>query len=301
MSGAIFVRGMKGLGDCIFSRAFIKALARRADVYYETPWPEIVYDLPRVRFVYSRTPLRTQARNVAQQPPSRWSQAPDRIAQRITIGYGAAELRSGSILQTMERQTGVAPESWDLPAFPRWPATDRPLAVVRPVTERAEWLNAGRSPRPQYVDFVARDLMRTHHVVSVADVVDGVEWFVGDPPSAHERYHKGELGVRELLGLIQSADVVVGGVGWILPACIAASVPLFCILGGNGAHNHPRLITDRRMDLSRIRFAMPDRFCLCENMGRRGAVCCDKTISNIDAQWSAFRRECLAAAEPVPA
>lgn len=289
----ILVRGMKGLGDCIYSRAFIKTLARDADVYYETPWPELVDDVPRVRFVRAVTPLRTQAKNMARQAATRWTPLPSRIDRRLTVGYGSAQLRAGSILQAMEQQFGVPPSGWDLPAFARWDS-DRPIAVVRPVTERKEWLNAGRWPKPEYIAAVADELMATHRVISVGDVVDGVEWFVGEPPPAHERYHAGELDVTALLGLVQSADVVVGGVGWIVPACIASRVPLFCLLGGNGMHNDPSRITTGGMELGRIRFARPDRYCMCENLGRSNRpVCCDKTISDLASQWHAFRRECL--------
>lgn len=287
MRASIVVQGMRGLGDCIYQRPFVRTLVERgtATVYVETPWPELYEDLP-VRFLHASTTLRTQARNVAGQPAGRWSHAPQAPVRRIRVAYGSAALRAGSIVAAMEGCFGVPPAAWDLPAFPRF-ERDRPVAVVRPVTERREWLNAARGPLPEYVAEVAADLMRDYHVVSVADVVDGVEWIVGDPPPAHERLHAGELGVRALLGLIQSATVVVGGVGWIVPASIAAGVPAFVINGGQGAHNARDRITDPRMPLDRIAFVEPDRFCRCENMRHA----CDKRIADLSARWSAFRRQ----------
>jgi hypothetical protein len=278
---------MRGLGDCIYSRAFIKALARQSDVYYETPWPEIAADIPNVRFVRCETPLRTQAKNVARQASSRWAPLPNVARRTIQVGYGHATMREGCIWHAMQKCFGCEPETLDLPPFPRWPETDRPIAVVRPVTERKEWHNSARGPLPEYVAQIAADLMATHCVISIADLEPGVEWLVGEAPPADIRLHAGELGVRDLLGLVQSADVVVGGVGWVVPACIAARTNLFCILGGQGGHNRPDRIVDQRMDASHVGWATPDRFCQCEQMRHD----CIKTISNLSEQWSAFRRE----------
>ena len=287
MKPAVVVQGMKGLGDNIYERAFVKALARNSghSVYVETPWPELFDDLP-VRFLYAGTNLRTQAANLAKQGADRWSTRPARFARAIRVSYGASCLRNGSIVQAMEACFRVAPEGWDLPAFPPF-VRDRPVALVRPVTERTEWHNSARNPLPEYVAQVAADLMRDYHVVSVADVAGGAEWLVGDPPPAHERFHAGELPVRELLGLVASAAVVVGGVGWIVPAAIAARTPAFVVHGGHGGHNARERITDARMDLSHVAFAEPDHFCRCDQMRHP----CAKTNSHLAQQWAAFRRE----------
>jgi hypothetical protein len=159
---------------------------------------------------------------------------------------------------------------------------------VRPVTVRAEWLNIARNPRPEYVAHVAAELMRTHRVISVADLEDGKEWLDGEAPPAHVQNHRGELDMEALLRLVASADVVVGGVGWIVPACIATNTPLFCILGGQGGHNAPSKITDPRMRLSHVRFAEPDHFCHCTDMRHGG---CDKRITGFAEQWAAFQCE----------
>ncbi|MGV2896737.1 hypothetical protein ACNPPY_13175, partial [Achromobacter sp. AGC78] len=70
----MIVRGMKGLGDNIYKRAFVKKL--QGPVYLETPWPELYEDLPDVKFVRSETPLRTQSKNMARQDEARWVKAP---------------------------------------------------------------------------------------------------------------------------------------------------------------------------------------------------------------------------------
>ena len=278
------VDGMRGLGDNVFQRAFIKTLAAEAPVYLATPWPEIYDDLRDVYFVAAPTPLRTQAKNLRRQKPERWSQPP-REVRRIAVRYGAQDFRRGNIVWAMRRCFGVEPGAWDLPEFAPPLTVDRPIAVLRPVTERREWYNSARNPLPEYVADVARDLMADHFVVSVADLLADAEWLVGDPPPAHLRLHAGELHVGELLGLIQQASVVVGGVGWIVPVCIATRTPLFVIQGGHGGHNAPSKITDSSMDLQHVGFAEPDHFCRCDSMRHA----CDKTNQRLGAQFREWR------------
>lgn len=286
----LVVRGMRGLGDNIYQRVFIKSVVQRdGEVYLQTPWPELYEDIGGVRFLRDSTPLRTQSRNIAAQSPARWSEPP-RSYREIRVSYGHSQLRQGSIVDAMRACFRVEPAAFDLPAFASPIRASRPVAMVRPATERKEWHNAARNPLPEYVCRVASYLTRDYHIVSVADLQDGAEWLVGDEPPAHQRFHRGELGVRELLGLVHGAAVVVGGVGWIVPAAIAARVPLFCILGGQGSHNAPAKITDpTTMRLDRARFAEPDNYCRCDSMRHE----CDKRNSRLVDQWATFRRECL--------
>jgi len=155
--------------------------------------------------------------------------------------------------------------------------------VVRPVTVRMEWRNEARNPNPEYINVLAAELMATHTVVAVADIDPGHEWMLGKLPPAHRYFMFGELPVRELLALVRDADIVVGGVGWIVPAGLALKTRTFVVLGGHGGHNAPEKITDVRLDLSRIGFAIPEAFCRCTNMLHR----CDKRIADPVGQ---FRR-----------
>jgi len=118
----------------------------------------------------------------------------------------------------------------------------------------------------------------------VADLEEGEEWILGKEPYADQKFYRGELGISDLMGLIEGSSLVVGGVGWVVPACVALKTPLFCLLGGQGGHNSPGVITDIRMDLSKIRFATPDNFCRCIDMVHE----CDKKISNIKYSFSRF-------------
>jgi hypothetical protein len=293
MRKPLLIRGQWGLGDNIYARPFIRALAAQRDLYLETPWPELFEDLP-VRFVLAERPpkLRTQLRNIAMQPASRWSRPPAG-AETVQIGYWSADLRRQGIFATLAAQfarLGAEPAPLDLPPLPSLPLAHigvdaRPLAVVRPVTVRREWCNEARNPRPEYVAAVARELSATHRVVAIADLEQGEEWALPPLPPAEIGLLAGQLPVRALLALIKSADVAVGGVGWIVPAAVALGARAFIVLGGHGAHNAPDKILEPRMgDLSRIGFAKPQRYCQCTDMRHA----CDKTIADLMEQWCRF-------------
>ncbi|UEM17338.1 hypothetical protein G6321_00025180 [Bradyrhizobium barranii subsp. barranii] len=288
MRPSLLIRGQWGLGDNIFARPIVRACAEKYDVWLETPWPELFEDLP-IRFVAARRDLRTQMRNVARQSPARWSTPPNGIRE-IRLGYGNAELARGSIVAALERQVAaigvpLSAPCWDLPDMGApLVLADRPIALVRPVTVRSEWRNEARNPRPEYVAAIARELTATHHVVVVADLQDGREWLEGVLPPHHQAFLRGELVVRELLALVGAADVVVGGVGWIVPAAIALGRRAFVIHGGHGGHNARHVITDPRMNLSRIGFATPRELCKCTDKLHQ----CDKSIPDLAAQWAAF-------------
>jgi hypothetical protein len=259
------IHGMKGLGDNIYQRAFIKAMPK--PLYLQTPWAELYEDIEGVYCTKPHTRLRTQAKNIEKY--NQWHIEPKGCA--IGIQYG----RDG-IINGMRNCFGVNRAELDLPDFGHVKSGIK-YAVVRPVTHRTEWMAQSRSPKPEYVAEAAKILReRGFLVVSVADLEDDKEWAELPLPEADVQYHKGELDVRQLLALIKNASVVVGGVGWIVPAAIAAKVPAWIVCGGQGGFNAPEMITDPEMNLSKIHFAIPDLYCRCFQSTHK----CRKTISN---------------------
>lgn len=273
----LIVRGMQGFGDCIMQRPIIRAAASRGPVQLMTPWPELYQDLEGVDLVRWGSKLRTQARH-ERETSFRW--AGRRGNPTVTLGYSTKLLEGGrSIIEAMESKLpiGDAPFIWDLPVAGRIPKLitgGRPIAVVRPVTERAEWHNASRSPLPEYIAQIAARLGRTHFVVVVADLEPGKEWLVGEMPIADVAFMYGQIRPMDLLELVRAADVVVGGVGWIVPAALALQTRAFIVLGGNGGHNGIPQLIDRRADASRMGFAVPTAFCECVDKHHP----CDKRI-----------------------
>jgi hypothetical protein len=283
----VLIRGMWGLGDNIFARPFVADAIKHYEVWLDTPWPELYADLD-IRFVRGTRALRTQQNNIARQDAAVWSTPPPGIRE-VKVSY--SNLAAWSIVQSLERHwravLGVVfdPQLFTLPDMGAAPViSTRPIAVVRPVTVRREWRNEARNPLPEYVNAIAGTLMTTHTVVAAADLEAEQEWLAGMLPPAHQYFVRGQLNVRELLALIRDADVVVGGVGWIVPAGIALKTKTFVVLGGHGGHNAPEKITDPRLDLSRIGFAKPERYCRCTNM----LHACDKTISDPVGRFRAW-------------
>lgn len=245
------INGQNGLGDNIYARAFVKAL--KGDVYLRTPWPELYRDLPNVQFFNPETELRTQAKNASRFDG--WVTPPVMKAKRISYGLDG-------IWNGLQVRFGVMPKEMDLPDFGPSPVQGR-YVVVRPVTLRDEWRADTRNPLPEYVaQAAAVARARGYQVVSVADLCKA-EWLVGEPPVADVTFHAGELQVEQLMALVQGASALIGGIGWIVPAAIAAKVPAWIICGGQGGYNAPEKITHPSMDLSCIEFAVPDKFCRC--------------------------------------
>jgi len=284
VSGLV-IRGMKGLGDNIFQRPFVRAAAASQPVFIETPWPQIYADLFNVFPVHCPTSLRTQAKNV-EAWGGEWHRPPSGAAE-ITVRYAPSDLRRRSITETIERLIGPSEERihFDLPADLPAPPSMPPYAVVRPVTVRREWLNEARNPYPEHVAQAAALLRaRGLKVILVADIDGQAEKLVGDLPPHDGAFLAGELGVSQLLALVRGAAAVAGGVGWIVPAAIAAQTPAFVIQGGQLAHNAPHVITDLRMNLTRVGWARTDRPCACEDMTHN----CRKRISNLPAQFETW-------------
>lgn len=269
----MIIHAMRGLGDSIYSRAFIKQLP--GELYIDTPWPELLADLPNVHFIRPQTNLRTQAKNIARHAD--WIMPPGRQPTR-QIRYGAEGIIPGMIAAF-----GIMPGEFDLPPLPPSPVEGK-YVVVRPATVRSEWRADTRNPNPEYIAWAAAEAMRRgYKVISVADLQDGQEWGVDPMPPADVRYHKGELPVEQLLSLVANASAVIGGIGWLVPAALAAKVPAWIICGGQGGYNAPELITPKEQ--TNITFAVPDNFCRCRLKQHN----CDKRISDYDAklaQWA---------------
>ena len=285
---SLFVQGMLGLGDNIMQRPFVRAAAaREARVYLATPWPQLYQDLPNVFPVRTSTRLRTQAKSERGWAGG-WHPKPGG-GRSVRIAYG--RMTGESIQHEMEQSLPLqgAPFVWDLPPLARPPVIDtggRPIAVVRPVTEREEWLNSARNPKPQYIAEIAEALMETHFVVCVADLAPRAEWLVGPMPVCDLAFMHGELSSMAVLELIRKADLVVGGVGFLVPAALALRTPAFIVLGGQGAQNGPGRVVDARADASRLGWALPRSLCGCADRGHM----CDKTIDGVLEQFGAWRR-----------
>jgi hypothetical protein len=287
----LFIKSPWGIGDSLYARPFIAAQAAEREIFLETPWPEFYTDLP-VWLVRGHKQLRTQLRNLARQQNTQWHQPPGN-AETVALGYGALELPTSNVAAIMERKLPrthiVSTPAWDLPDMGPCPfdTLGAPMAIIRPVMRRTEWDNEARNPLPEYVCEIAADLkQRGYAVIVLCDEKHGAEWIDGPVPPHNLALTHGELSIRQLMASVRDAAIVVGGVGWIVPAAVALQTPTFVVLGGNGGMNAPERLLDPRMNTERIGFAMPERFCRCLDMKHR----CARRIPDLLQQWNRWRR-----------
>jgi hypothetical protein len=285
----LWLKGMGGLGDNVYQRPLVRHLcAQRGRLWLSTPYPELYADLPDVIPVrWATLDLRCQLKNMERQAPGTYQPAPQR-AQAIRLLYALRGMQ-GTISRELERSANVVvPRGafrFDLPMFGPPPVRfKRPYAVIRPATVRGEWPNPARNPDPDYIARAATELRRrSFRVVCVADIDGKREWATAPLPEADRYLVRGELALPELMALVQGSAVVIGGVGWIVPTCIAMKRPAVILGGGLGAHNAPEVLLDPRMDASRLRFLLPEPYCRC----RDPRHACPKTIPDFPAKFAA--------------
>lgn len=279
----VIINGPHGLGDNISQRPFVRAFAEREDVYLRTPWPQLYRDLSGVKCLPAKSRLRTQAKNEAR--GYTWHEPPAG-AKEVSVHYGSRTMLRGSLHDEIERLLPLhgRPYVNDLPDFGPSPvATDRPIAVVRPVTVRSEWSAVARNCRPEYIGEAAGRLRAAgYHVVTVADVEGNAERLLGAAPPADTAFLRGELMVEQLMALIAHAAIVVTPFGFMVHAAIAYRRPMIVVAGGRGQHCAPWKETDPRQDLTRVRFMIPDVYCMCDKPDHD----CPKTISEFEHRFA---------------
>ncbi len=287
---AHYLTGMQGLGDTVYSRPFVKAAAARGDeVWLTTSWPQLFADLPGVHCVRRPNRLRTQEKNM-QRSLHLFEDAP-RAARFRPWSY--ATTPRVSITAALERGLPLQPGetlTMDLPDFgpARLPTNEqRPYVLMRPATVRKEWRADNRNPKPGYLADVVNTLRADYDIVSVADLALGHEWLVDRPIPADFEWHSGQLGCEELMTLVQGAAALVGPVGWLLPAALAADKPLFCIAGGQGGHNGPERLIDHRIARPGVRMVLPDHYCRCSTWTHA----CDRRITQLEDHLETWRHE----------
>lgn len=285
----LLITGMKGLGDNIYSRPFVKAACKRHDhVYLQTPWPQFYWDMQEeygLRFIKPHTRLRTQNKNITSVPAHTWSQKPEVAHEATRIRYGQHGLRRGqSIIEQIESALSLGKSDFDftIPLKPRWVAeadalfndfnTNRPIAIYRPTTLRRDWSAPARNPASSVVQAVSRWLSDRYYVVSIADLKERQEWIAIPGEVPDKVFHQGEIRPGVLAALMQRVDLTVTPVGFALPMALAVGARVLTMYGGSVK---PQLLVDPRINQSSCWHVAPEPFCNC---ARRHHTC-NKHIS----------------------
>ena len=238
------VIGMHGMGDCLHQRAIIRQLLERYSVYLETSWPLIYWDMPQLRMMARGTTLRTQMKNATREASKFYAKQAPAIAERIKVEYPSAMVRSyGSVLKAMSARVGVPVGDFRLPVRPEWlakadkvlepAAQGRPVMLFRPLVERKEWTGGvTRNPRASDYEFLFESIRRDYFVVSVADLVPGLEWMRGKVLPAGLKFHHGELDAETLFGIAARAALIFSAPGFATVLGQALGTPGVTVFGG---------------------------------------------------------------------
>jgi hypothetical protein len=248
-NGPIVFDGMHGLGDNVHQRALMRrVLAAGADVWLHTPWPCLYHDLVGEMFHVlppARTTLRTQQKNQARERDRYTSERPHPLIRRKKIWYDTRCIRaSDSILGGMLRYTlqqsldGAdfslpVPDAWRAKALARIARPDRPIMVLRPLVDRKEWVGCEtRNPDPEAYAALYNAIRSRFFVVSIADLVDRLEWSYGYDLRADVTLHAGELDTEAMIGLFASAALTFCSPGFALILSQAVGTPVIAVYGG---------------------------------------------------------------------
>jgi hypothetical protein len=234
---------MHGLGDCLHERAVARQLMKRYDVTLESSWVAPFYDLIKdgLKVVHKPTSLRTQAKNAKREAGLFHKHRPVGARTR-KVWYSPREVRAaGGVLAAMCRNCDVDYKTADfrLPVKPEWIAaareavsTDRPILVYRPLVERTEWNGcAARNPDADAYSALLASIRDRFFVVSVADLVPGVEWMTSQPIDADLEFHHGELPFETLAGLFSIAAMAYTAPGFAVILAQAVGCPVAAVFG----------------------------------------------------------------------
>lgn len=245
----LLIRGMMGLGDNIRQRAIVRQLMASHDVWLESSWVSVYHDLiaEGLKVIHKPTRLRTQAKNAAREIGSFARSRSPYGSRALAVNYPPELVRRhGSVMAAMCAVTGTdiaaadfrlpIPMSWRAKAaswIERWNA-DRPILLYRPLVDRpADWGGcAARNPDHTAYAELFRSIRDRFFVVSVADLVPGKEWIVGERIEADAECHAGELEFETLAALTSSAAMVFCSPGFAGVLAHAVGTPVAMTFGG---------------------------------------------------------------------
>ncbi len=249
LPAAYAVRGMHGLGDNLHQRGIIRQLMREAPVWLETSWPWVYHDLvgPRLHLVRKAGPAQIYQRNQAREAEGFSSvRAPLRAHERRVCWTPPDARGKGSVLSGMCHRSGVdisVGADFRLPLRPEWQSEadlflhrwrpSKRVMIYRPLVERAWWPGCvARNPEHGAYAALYRSIREKFFVISVAELVPGEEWLVGEPADVDIACHAGEIPVEVLAALVARASLVFSSPGFAVILAQAVGTPVAAVFGG---------------------------------------------------------------------
>lgn len=271
----IAVKGMKALGDCLFQRPYIRLLSETyEEVYLGTPWPQLYSDLTNVRPCRVETRRFIALRNLDDYDGA-WHQFPKKADREIKVhNVDGTPVRIGESFDVMKPLPPECPPI-NVVRFRR-----RPIAVVRPPALRPDWDTENREPHWQYLYDAAQALMSTHHVILAGGPGEEI---IGTRPPNHESFLGGTLSFDAFMTMMASADVIVAGIGSMVPLAIALRKKALIVLGGRGGTCGVESVCAPHWR-HQIKFVHPYPYCGCSDPNHN----CNKIIPTFAAHLEEF-------------
>ena len=269
------VKGYFGFGDNLNQRPFVRALLQKyRHVYLATHVPQFYHDMSgepgRLHFVRANTKLRTQCKTMATIPPDLWEDLPANAITEKWAHHGN-DIKMGIGVPESCRDAADGVYDFELPVPQAWkdealetlraqgqPWSTKPVCLVHPPTRRKEWDCQARPPRPEYIQRLVDHLSATYTIISIADLVDGVEWPEAPLENVDFRLEHGELSITAMAGLYSLSHLVLCAPGLPMLLGIATRAPTFTVFGG---HMPPEVLTHEIQGLERFGCVTPEPFC----------------------------------------
>lgn len=235
---------MHGLGDCLHQRSVIRELEKEFDVWLETSWPCVYHDFPGLKMLAKGTRLRTQLKNASREADLFTRADPPAKTEVLRIHYPPKSVGLyGSVLRAMSHHAGVKAGDFRIPVRDEWLAKadhllawlkpTKPVMFFRPLVARTEWTGGlTRNPDPEGYWRLFEAIRERFFVISVADLVPGVEWLCAAPIETDAAFHRGELDVETLFGLAKRSALMFGAPGFVTVMGQAVGTPTVTIFGG---------------------------------------------------------------------
>ncbi len=245
---------MHGLGDNLHERAIVRELMRHNEVWFKTSWPQIFWDMEReLHLLPLKSPIGWMAKNEARSVALYGRTQPPLGARVVNNGYLSQMPKGitafGSVLGTMANVCGVQEVGdFRMPIAPAWSAKadavidrlkpTKPLMIYRPpiAISEANRLSAqakvARNPDLDTYHALVSRIRDQYFVVSLADLMQGVERLIGPQIAADAELHHGELDFETMAALMAKADLVFCSPCFMTVLAQAVSAPMICVFGG---------------------------------------------------------------------
>lgn len=268
----VFFEGYAGIGDNLWQRPFIKEICKRVKTFYlHTYTPQMYWDIPNIKFVKPHyKAFKIHQRNIADTPGMWVENAPAGIKEMPKPAYWAGFRFGLSIADQFEDLWHIKDDyNFRFPVKEEWvqeakkvldslDTKGKKICIVHFPTQREDWQCPARDPKPEYLQLIIDRYKDEYFFISLADLEH--EYFTEAPRGIDKEFHRAELTLNEVIGLVRLADMVVSGNCYLFTMGLSIGTKTFYIGGGCQDIN---LFIGDKYKLPHLAYIQPDPFCNC--------------------------------------